>query len=357
MMLNTHFFLFLPPRPFARPTGSGMGGPVGNRPAEKPVVNRPHVPAAAGGLPGRAGPAPAHDQPPTAKGRHGQAGRLVGNADDHIAIIGGDIEDAHGDGSCHGPAGKVVTQDQPCVLPPTTADILEIAHPLLLLRIDANHGPAMSYVQPPQTDQVAELPVTVGMADTGPLLAAGSQRGTPVSQQARHRMGRHLRTVVPQGLAEFPQRALCPFQASDPITRRGILQKLLQGPHDPGCFSSTRLRPAPRRRLRPASDRFVWPNSRWPRAIVLRSLPVIRSSRAMPPRPRCRAKKPAKSRRRRSSAAASSWLMVRCSRATALRGWCWQIEQGHTWTSGRWSSVFMGPYLDDPAAWNGLCLL
>ena len=96
-----------------------------------------------------------------------------------------------------------------------------------------------------------------------------------------------------------------------------------------------------------ANDSFVWQTSFRPLAIVLRSMPVIRSSSTRWPGPLWRAKKPSKSLRNRSSATAKSRLLARCSWATQARGCCWQIEQEQTWTSCRCP---MGAYLHDEAS-------
>lgn len=271
-----------------------------------------------------------HLKPPATNSRHDECRRLVRSANDHVTVIVGEIENSHRDGSANRPRWKVVVQNKPCLLTPTTTRIFEVPHPLFLFRIDANHWQAKSYVQISQTNQVAKLSIPVWIANARPLFATRAQRKTLLSQDAGYRCGRNLQTLSTKGLAEFPQRTMRPFQTRDRIPGGRILQKLLQGPHDPGRFSSTVLRPAPGCRTRLGQGCLAWDNSLCPLAIVFRSMPLIRSSSRMPPRPLWRAKKPAKSRRMRSSATAKSWLISRCSRATAHRGCRWQIEQRHT---------------------------
>lgn len=288
-----------------------------------------------------------HLKPPATNSRHGECWRLVRSANDDVTVIVGKIVNSHGDGPADSPRGKVVVQNQSCLCTPTTARVFEVPHPLFLLGVDANHWPAMSYVQLSHSDQIAKLSISVWMTNARSLFATSAQREMLLSQHTSYRMGRNLQTLTAKGLADFPQRTMRPFQAGDRIPGGGILQKFLQGPHDPGRFSSTGLRPAPGCRIRVGQDRLAWDNSLRPLAIVLRSMPLMRSISRIPPRPLCRAKKPARSLRIRSSAAAKSWLIMRCSRATRLRGCCWQLEQRHTWTPFLEFCVTMGAYLHD----------
>src|SRR5262249_13643434 len=162
------------------------------------------------------------------------------------------------------------------------------------------HRQSPPQVQLPQPRQVAELPVPVLVMGPRLVLATGPQREVPVVQQPSDGRRGGLEPPTFEALSERAERAVRPLHAGDGIPCGGVLQQLLQGPQDSGDRTSTRLGPAPARRTRPAGSVSAASNSRRPRAIVLRSRPVMRSRRAIPPWPCRRARKPATSRRLRS---------------------------------------------------------
>src|SRR5439155_25384902 len=136
------------------------------------------------------------------------------------------------------------------------------------------------------------------------------------------------------GLLELAERPMSPLQSGDGVASHRVLEQLLQGIQDLWTFFSTRWPPAPGRRIRP-DDLKGWRNSRRPRAMVLRSSPVMRANKVIPPLPCWRARKPARRRRVRSSEAAMRRLRARCSRATWPWGYWRQVGHSQAWTNRR----------------------
>src|SRR5262249_54132556 len=162
-------------------------------------------------------------------------------------------------------------------------------------------------------DNVAELPVALGVVNARSLLAARLQGEAALAQQPGDCAQRQVDAAPAQGLAQFAEGPMRPLQAGDRVARHGVPKQLLQDLQDRRTFFSTHWPPAPGRRTRP-SERKGWRSSRRPRATVLRASPVMRAKRIMPPGPCWRARKPASRRRVRSSEAARRRLRARCSR-------------------------------------------
>src|SRR5512135_546600 len=182
-----------------------------------------------------------------------------------------------------------------------------------------------------RTCQIAELSVAVLVGGPRLELPARPQRESHLAHQAGDRGTRQDDPAALQALGECTERAVGPLHAGGRVPGGGIRQQRLQGLQDSGELTSTRLRPAPGRRTRSDNARSPWYNSRRPRAMVLRSRPVMRARRAIPPWPYCWASKPTTSRRRRSSVQATRRLIAWCSRATAPSGSRWQAAQPQRW--------------------------
>src|SRR5262249_23039803 len=146
---------------------------------------------------------------------------------------------------------EIVVQHLTALSPPAPAGILELAHQLLLLRIDADHRKSQRPIPVPQPRQVAKLSVPILVMRARFALAARPQRELHLTQQPRNGRTRHLDAPTLEGLAEGAERAVGPLHPGGRVSRRGIHQQSLQGPDDPGLVASTRLRPAPGRRTRP----------------------------------------------------------------------------------------------------------
>src|SRR5271157_3993256 len=272
-------------------------------------------------------------QPPLPDTGHGKGRRVVRGTYYDQSIVVLHIIDAVGDSSALRPAWKIMCEHLVGLSPPRPAWVLERSDQLLLLAVDANHGPAMSYVIATQAVQIAELPVAVWVADLRQGLAVGAQREVHPPQQACDRVGRELEAVATQGLGEVSDRAIGPLQSRHGIASGRILEQRFQGPQDPGNLTSAFLRPAPGWRTRPGVRSSPRRNSRRPRAMVLRSSPVMRWSKAIPPRPCWWARKPTNNRRHSSSAFATRQLMDRCSWAVGPCGW--HKQSGHSQQYGR----------------------
>src|SRR5260370_40697246 len=236
-----------------------------------------------------------------------------GSADHNQTVVACQVVDSRGNRLSRGPRGIVVVQHLSIPLAPASPGILEFADQFLFLGIDADYGPFFGQKQLPQPNEIPELSIPIRIVETGFPLATCAQRKVQLSQQSTHRGGSQARSMAPKGLAEFPQRTVGPVQIGDRIACGVVAQQFLQGPHNPGCWVSTRYRPAPGRRSRgliePVSHMIEMPSScssRRPLAIVLRSNPVMRARPEVPPRPICSARNPTSNRRTRSLLKAKS---------------------------------------------------
>src|SRR5205085_1944052 len=101
--------------------------------------------------------------------------------------------------------------------------ILEVAHPLLLFRVDANDGQSTGYVQASQPREVAILPITVEIPNARQAFAAGAQAEMEPTQQPGNRGRCQANPSFPQRLLNLAKRAVRPFQAGDRIAGGRVL--------------------------------------------------------------------------------------------------------------------------------------
>ncbi len=189
--------------------------------------------------------------------------------------------------------------------------ITEIGNPLLFLGIYADYRAAVSLKMASSSRQHAKLPVALRILGFGQTFAVGPQRILLLAQQAGHRSSSNPHAAPSQGRPQIAQRFVRPSQATHRIARGRILEQLVQEFLDARTLFSTRLRPAPTRRMRPQSLGCACSHSRYPRRIVTRVNPVISRTRWIPPLPRCLANTPANSRRLRSSSSTITRLIER----------------------------------------------
>jgi hypothetical protein len=268
------------------------GGIMGYRDGQVELVGQPlqrHLPAplaVVGGPtavrrnqqpPGVGVATAANVQPPATDRRHREGRGVVRRADQNVAVLVCHIVDADRDGLAGCPTGVVVVEHGAVALPPAAAGVLEVADPLLLLGIDANNWQAKSYVQPTQPRQVTKLPIPVEIPNPCQAFAVGPQAEAETTQQAGNRGWRQSDAASPQRPLDLAERAVRPLQPGDRVSGRGILKQFFENLQEVRTFFSARGWPAPGRRIRWAGVGRACCNSRWPRAMVLGSKPVIRA--------------------------------------------------------------------------------
>jgi hypothetical protein len=87
----------------------------------------------------------------------------VGGADEDVAVVGGEVVDAVGQGDARRIGGEVVVVDEGGLLAPGGALVLEVADQLSFLGVDADDGSARSGEGVALGSDVAELGVAVGV--------------------------------------------------------------------------------------------------------------------------------------------------------------------------------------------------
>src|SRR5262245_33255531 len=264
-------------------------------------------------------------QPPTSDRSDSKLRCLVRSSHDDEPFVASHIVDPEWNRYADSVAGKVILQHITRRLPPRAASILEVPNQFAFLRINADYGLAGFEKAATHSCDIAHLSVTLRVLFFSQPLAIDANRIAKFPQQPPDCDKADFETLALQPSLNRAQSFARPFDSSDWITSRSILQQLFQNFQDPRLFFSIAGRPAPVRRARPAVAR----SSRWtsarPRQIVFRLIPVISISRAMPPRPHWSASSPTTRRRFFSSRPATRRLIAWCSLATALYGCCWQV--------------------------------
>jgi hypothetical protein len=101
--------------------------------------------------------------PPLGHVVDGKGRGVVGGADEDVAVVGGEVVDAVGQGDARRIGGEVVVVDEGGLLAPGGALVLEVADQLSFLGVDADDGSARSGEGVALGSDVAELGVAVGV--------------------------------------------------------------------------------------------------------------------------------------------------------------------------------------------------
>src|SRR5262249_14020917 len=134
--------------------------------------------------PPRLGVTPTPDvQPPTPDGRHRERWRIVRRAHQHVTVVVRQVVDTHRDRPTQGPTGEIVVEHILAVPSPRPTRVLEVTHPLLLFRIDANDWQTKSYIQPTPAHHIPKLLIPVEIAEAGQPFAVGPQAEAEPTQQ------------------------------------------------------------------------------------------------------------------------------------------------------------------------------
>jgi hypothetical protein len=257
-------------------------------------------------------------QPPASNGCDSKLQCLVRGPHHNEPFVVRQVVNPEGDrhtGSC---TGKVILHHCTSLPPLGAASVLEVPERHAFLRIDTDYRLAGFEEAVAQPGKIAHLPVTLRVLLFGQPLAIDADRISSFPQQPMEGEGADFEALASQRSRERAQRLARPLQAGDQITRRSILQQLLQGFQSLWPFFSLAGQPAPARRTRPAVARFArWTSAR-SRQMVLRLTPVISISRAMPLRPHWSTSSPRRRRRFFSSRPAVTRLIAWCSLAMAL---------------------------------------
>ena len=223
---------------------------------------------------------PPQVQPPRSDRRDRKLSRIMRRADDDIAQVMADVIDTVGNSFALGQTQKVVDMHLASLLAPLFAGLLKVADQLRLFRIDTDDRPVVTQVSLPIADQVAKLLIPVGRWFARYPFVIDPQRIILGLQQATD-CRQTDRILARQGLLDFAQRLVRPFQPRNRVTGRLIGQQGFQGGQQSERFFSVRGRPAPL--LRTRSVKSPAAISCWPRVIVVRLRPVIWARRVTPP--------------------------------------------------------------------------
>jgi hypothetical protein len=289
--------------------------------------------------------APSDHPPPSADCGSDERGCFVGDADHNVAIFTSDVINSYGNSFPGRPARIIVVQHLAMLFPPGVTSVFEIADQFFLFGINADHWQPLAKIQLTHLGDMTELPISVRILNASFLFATSLQGKTKVVQQASDCASCEPNPTMTQSSLQFAERPMSPLQPGNGIASHRVFEQFLQDIQNPGTFFSVHGGPAPNRRIRP-DDRKGWRSSRLPRAIVLRSIPVIRSNNEIPPRPCWRARKPVSNRRVRSSEAAMRRFNARCCRATRPLGYCRHLKHPQTWTNRRCLRTFCRLLLD-----------
>lgn len=183
-------------------------------------------------------------QPPRADRGHGKLSRIMRGADNDVAPVMGDIIDTVGNSFALGQTQKVVDIHLPSLLPPLFASLLKVTDQLRLFGIDTDGRPVVAQISLPIANQVTKLLIPVRPLFACYPLVIDPQRIISGLQQATDRRQAD-RILARQGLLDFAQRLVGPFQARYRVTRRFIDQECFQSGQQSGCFFSVRGRPPP----------------------------------------------------------------------------------------------------------------
>ena len=219
-------------------------------------------------------------QPPSSDRGHGKLGGIMRRAHDDITLVMAEVIDAIGDGFALGRTQKVVDIDLASLLPPFHPGLLKVADQLALFGIDTDGWPMAALISLSPANKVTKLLVTVGRLLSCHPFVVDPQRIISCLQQTTNRrqtdrMYRH------QGLLDFAQRLVRPFQSRNRVTRRLLNQQRFQSRQQPRRFFSTRGRPPPLALIR--SLKSLAFSSPWPRLIVVRLKPVTWAMVVTPP--------------------------------------------------------------------------
>src|SRR6516165_3957473 len=176
----------------------------------------------------------AHGLPPAADRLDGESGGVMICADTHPALVVVDVVDAIGNGTAKLRVYEVVDVDElrASLTTPFLAGILEIAHQLLLLRVDRDHRLVGFQEGGRLVCDVLELRVAVDVLLPFLGLAVRLQTIAQIVQKLAHQRTRHLVPLPGQLLHEIAQAACRPQKRRHRVaSRRGrdqSLQVLLQ---------------------------------------------------------------------------------------------------------------------------------
>ncbi len=186
---------------------------------------------------------------------------------DDVAAVGLDVVDTVGDGHTEGVAAEVVVVDGRGRLGPLGPRVFERPDHLPFLRVDADDGAPLASESSAGTPDPLELPITIRGAGGGDRLLVDVKTEVECLEQPPDGAGGDPDTEATQLLADLLGGLAGPLDAADRISRRVILQQLLDLGDYPGRFFSTDLRPPPGRRMSSAAS-FPSSSSRLPLAMV-----------------------------------------------------------------------------------------
>lgn len=162
--------------------------------------------------------------PPSANDVDRKGRCFVRSSDAHESEVTCHIIDSIGYRFANRIRQKICGQHRQRLLPPGAARIFEIANQLFLLRIHANGRLLGFEKRTPLASHIAYLAVTVGVAACPQPFAIDLQRVAQGCQQAANRLVAGFEAFPPQGFRQLTRRFARPFQTTDRVTDRRILE-------------------------------------------------------------------------------------------------------------------------------------
>src|SRR5580700_3713409 len=256
--------------------------------------------------------------PPAADARDGELSGVGADADIDEASIGGNVVYTIRHRLAEFGNGKVMHPDRLRLPfgPQFTAGIFEVADKLFLLRVDGDHRLPGGLECFHLGVDMLELSVAIGVVGTFAGLAVGLQAEVETFQQPANQLLTGDEAPLGQRRGEMALAQADPPQRSLGVTADRRLHQFIQSFQDPGLDLDRGLLSAPLRRTRSLHRTAPDRRSARPRPMVLRAIPVVRETAAIPPRPAARASLAANRRRslslrNGSSASKRAWMASR----------------------------------------------
>ena len=163
--------------------------------------------------------------PPFSDGMGGEAGRVMGNADEDRAAVGDKIVNAVGNRHAEGVGAEVGVIDQARGAVPGGTGVAEIANQFALFGIDADDGQTLALESVAQRGEVVELLVAIRTGSGGELLAIDAQRIIHLVEKAGHGVGGNRDAGLLEQFRDLLRGLARPTETGDGIARGVMLQQ------------------------------------------------------------------------------------------------------------------------------------
>src|SRR5580700_2749923 len=237
--------------------------------------------------------------PPAADARDGELSGVGADADIDEASIGGNVVYTIRHRLAEFGNGKVMHPDRLRLPfgPQFTAGIFEVADKLFLLRVDGDHRLPGGLECFHLGVDMLELSVAIGVVGTFAGLAVGLQAEVETFQQPANQLLTGDEARLASAAERWRWLRLTHRNAASGSPRIDGSTSSFKASKIPGCVSIAGFCPPPLRRTRSPHRTAPDRRSARPRPMVLRAIPVVCETAAIPPRPAARASLAANRRR------------------------------------------------------------